>query len=874
MTRRFLVTNSTLLCLIALALFCTPLSQAAEAQKDGTTSIKLNARSFFDGNFKYGDWLPIEVTLENYGEAVEAQVETTISSPYNGTTFNTTFRREVSLGQRANKRLILYIQPFVQTANVSRNVVYDAKVELKINNQKLDEKSVKLQPLNPSDYLVGALVSDPNVLTGLNNLKVGPQRSRVTAVALNLAEIPDRMEGLRSLNALIISETATDGLTGAQRTALRDWVSTGGQLLLMGGNGWGRVREAFDSSFLPFDVLDFANITDVSSLLPVPGEKALLAKPVAMARGQVLQGARALAFGPPTGNAGPSPMITERRLGGGRVIAVAVDLTAPALLDWSGNSRSWQELFNYNAGSNNALYSEQNPQLKNAADLQAFISSVPDLQVPNLMPFLIIFGIYVLIMSPLNYLVLKRVGRLELAWVTIPLSIAVCTGVTISIANSQPPGQIIISQMSVVQVGPGQDNAQVRSYAALFSPEDRRYQVALEAQEGLTGSLLLPMIRNTNGATENDPAKVVVQGEHSRLDGLQIGQWGAQGFSAETTLPAQKFQLSSDLYFQRDQSLPDNYKIVGTIRNTTNTTIRNALLILGDMPVKLKDEVIDPGEAVKVEFNLPSPTAMAQAYCSNNYGSYGSFPPQTPGDRISNLLRQDRGNQRDDKLMANRAGFLKKIFDSGRYSPINPQRGVDLVGWLDQNPLPISVDDVTVQDKTSQVLIARLPVSGETREGEARFIAPGAYLWPESSSNDAGLSPLTNRTDRLDEVCLTRGSVTVQYRLPTEQTQARVNKLTLYLNSVSTSSQRSPSPPDRVEVYDWQSGKWQLLNNLTNSAVAVTSGNYAPPTPRPNDIPNAARYVEPQTGRILLRFGVDGNGTILTQFNLSAEANR
>lgn len=864
--------------LATLVLIAPASATDTSARPEPNYNVKMAARSFYDGNFKYGDWLPIEISLENFGEALDAQVETTIASNFNGTSLNTTFRREVSLGQRANKRFTLYIQPFVQTTNVSRSVSYEAKVVLKTDDQKLDEKAVKLQPINPTDYLVGAVVTDPNALAGMNNLKVGALRSRILAVPLTLSDIPDRAEGLRSLSSLIISETATDGLNGAQRDAIKDWVNTGGQLLLMGGNGWGRVREAFDSSFVPFDVLDFVNITDVSALLPVPGERATLSRPVAMARGQVLQGAKALAYGPPGANgAAPTPLVAERRVGAGRVIATAIDLTLPLVLDWTGSSRVWQELFNFNASGYNTLYNEQNPQLKNAADFLGFISSVPELQVPDLLPFLLIFGAYILVVGPLNFVFLRRIGRLEWAWGTIPAGILLCTGLTLYITNSQPPGQVLISQMSMVEVAPGQDTAQVRSYAAVFSPEDRRYQVAPEPRDGLNASLLLPLNRSGSSGTNDTDSinRVIVQGDRARMDGLPIGQWAAQGFSTEASIPSRSLQLSSDLYFQQDDNQPDNAKIVGTIRNTTGTTLRNSLLILGDTPIKLKD-TIEPGEAVPVEFGLPSPTGMAPAFCSNSYTSYGSFPPQSPGDRIASLLRGDRPDRRDDRLIANRAGFLKKMFESGRYSPLDPNRGLDFIGWMDQNPLPLSVDGVTVQAKTSQVLVTRLPISSQRKDDVTQFFLPGSYFWPENATNETGLSALTNRTDRDDEVCITKGSVVAQYRLPVEQGTMKANRMALYLNSVTSSSQRSPVLPDRIELYDWQAGKWQQLNGLANSALPQNnSTGLNSPTPKRNEIPNASRYVDPMTGRILLRFSTDSSTlNLLTQFSLTVEGAR
>ncbi len=860
-----------LLFFVATLLFLIPLPASAQNSSQGF-NVKLAARSFFDGNFKYGDWLPVEINLENFGEALDTSVEATITSLYNGNTLNTTFKKEINLAQRANKHFILYLQPFVQTSNVSRSVSYEAQVQLKANGRKLVEKTVKLQPINPQDYLVGTLVSDPNSLASLNNVKVGPLRSRVTAIPMTLADIPDKPEGLRSLNAIILGDTPTDSLSGLQRLALKNWVSMGGELLLMGGPGWSKVKEAFDPTFLPFDVLDFANTSDISGLHPIPGEKGILSKPVALARGQVLQGATPLAFTSTSGTSTQYPLVIERKIGSGRIVATAVDLVSPVLLDWNGSNRVWQDLFNFNAGVYNSLYSEQNPHLKNAGDLLGFISSVPDLSLPNLLPFLGILGIYILVISPLNYLILKRSQKQEFAWVSIPLSILVATGITIYLTHSEIPGQVIVNQMSVIQVGPAQENSQVRTYAAVFSSEDRQYQVSLQAQEGMGSPLMTPLNRvGTNSTPESETPRLVVQGDGARMDGLAIGQWAAQGLSAETLLPVRNFQISSSLFFKRVPDQPEIAKIVGTIRNNTGSTIRNALLVLGDNPTKLKD-IIEPGETVNVDYSLPSPTLSVPAYCSTSYSNSGSFPPQTVGDKISNLLTQDLTIRREDRLLSNRAGFLKKMFDSGRYSPLDSSRGLDLIGWLDQNPLPFDVRGVTIESKSNQVLAARLAVSSETRDGENKLFIPSMYLWPENNVNETGLSPLSSRTDRMDEVCVTKGNVVSTFRLPIDQGPFRVKRLTLYLNSVTSNSQRSPTLPDRTEIFDWQSGKWEVISGLVNSAIQVPNGSSTPPSPKPNEITDPLRFVDLQTGRLLIRFSVDSNTTnLLTQFNFFFE---
>lgn len=856
--------------LLSFGIFAWTPSTALSEPSKANPNIKMITRSLFQGNFKFGDWLPVEVSLENYGAAVDVQIQANIVTRVSAVNYSTTYERDVTLGERANKRLLLYIVPFVETSNSSGQVVYDTPIILKAGDQRLAEDKVNLQPRSPTDYLVGAFTQDPNSLNNLNNLKVGGQRYRVTSLSLNLNDIPDRGSGLRSFNALIMSEQNTDSLSAEQRTALREYVEAGGQLILEGGSGWSKVQSGFNAAFLPLDVHSYVNIDNLNNLVPPDGEliKATetLSRPAVIAQAQVMQDARLLSHilnGPNI-----VPVAAERQIGEGRVVGMSIDLAVPPLMDWSGATQFWQELFNFNITPPHSLYSDTNPQIKNASDMLGLVTSVPELKLPDISTFFIFLAVYLVLVGPVNYILLKKFKMLALSWLTLPGLTLIFTFVSLNYANSQPPGQVLINQLSVVQVGSDQTLAQIRSYAAVFSPEDRQYDItpAVANLDNQNRSLITPLNRFSSALSDADATRLIVQGDHPYLNNFQIGQWNAQGFSLETSIPAQPFQVSADLHYA-------DGKIVGTIHNNTTLTLKNTMLTLGDSPVKFKD-VIEAGEIVPVDFSLPSPTTAVQGFCSTNFTSSSSFNSSTPSERIANLFQQDR---KDDKLIQSQANFLRKIYDSGRYSPINTRRGLDLIGWMDQNPVAISVNGLTSQTKASQVLLARLPVDAETSGGDGRLLLPSMAFFPESVTANNGQPVLTTRSDRADQFCLNKNSVTIQFRLPVESGPFKVKKLTLYINAFSTGGgQRGPINPDAYEMYDFQAQTWTALTNITNSAVTVNAGsNFTnPPPPVKNVIENAGRFADPASGRILLRLSSNSNVPLFVQQGLEVEGSR
>jgi hypothetical protein len=856
--------------LLSIGIFAGTPSAALSDQFKANPNVKMTTRSLFQGNFKFGDWLPVEVSLENFGEAVDVQVQATIVTRVSSVNYSTTYQRDVNLGERANKRLLLYIVPFVETSNSSGQVVYDTPIILKAGDQRLAEAKVDLQPRSPTDYLVGAFTQDPNSLSNLNNLKVGGQRYRVTSLNLNLNDIPDRGSGLRSFNTLIISEQNTDSLSAEQRTALREYVEAGGQLILGGGSGWSKVQSGFDASFLPLDVHNYVNIDNLNNLMSPNGEEikvnAPLSRPAIIAQAGVMKDARLISH--ILNGQTVVPVAAERQIGAGRVVGMSIDLAVPPLMDWSGATQFWQELFNFNITPPHALYSDTNPQIKNAADMLGLVTNVPELKLPEISTFLLILAIYLVLIGPVNYFILKKFKMLALSWLTLPAVTVLFTFICLNYANSQPPGQVLINQLSVVQVGSDQTLAQVRSYSAVFSPEEHNYDITpmvanLDNQNRL---LITTLNRSTSALSEPDATRLIVEGDHPYLENFQIGQWNAQGFALETSVQAQPYQISADLHYA-------DGKIVGTIHNDTAFALTNTMLTLGDAPVRFKD-VIEAGEIVPVDFSLPSPTAAVQGFCSSNFTSSSSFNSSTPSERIANLFQQDR---KDDKLIQSQANFLRKIYDSGRYSPINTQRGLDLIGWMDQNPVSISVNGFTSQSKASQVLLARLPVDFETSAGDGRLLLPSMVFFPESVTADNGLPVLTTRSDRTDQFCLNKNSVTVQFQLPVESGPFKVKKLTLYINAFSTGgAQRGPVNPDTYEMFDFQAQSWAALTNITNSAVVVNAGsNFSnPPPPVKNVIENAGRFADPVSGRILLRISSNSNSPLFIQQGLEVEGSR
>ena len=87
-------------------------------------------------------------------------------------------------------------------------------------------------------------------------------------------------------------------------------------------------------------------------------------------------------------------------------------------------------------------------------------------------------AIYIIVIGPLNYLVLKRLGRRELAWLTIPCLLIIVYSVVAYLTGFSLRGtQATINRLALVQVWPGTDQAQVDGVIGVLAPRRAIYNL-------------------------------------------------------------------------------------------------------------------------------------------------------------------------------------------------------------------------------------------------------------------------------------------------------------------------------------------------------------------------------------------------------------
>lgn len=853
------------LLLFFITVGCWPDHAAAQtANTAATPRVQFTAQVLYDGDFKYGNWLPIQVTLQNQSGIANVQIQASVTNNNSNAKNTTIYRRSVQLSDYALKKVLLYVRPIEPDSGTSGvGLNYPLQIQLTANNQLISKQTVQLKPVGTTDYLVGVIGASQAVANQLNDMHVGPSNSRVTTVVLQTGDLPDRAEGLGSFNALIVSNTSTDNLSSQQQTALKDWISQGGNLILMGGNGWSKVKAGFSPDLLPFQVYDYSNVNDLNGVVQMLGDSQTdpLNQAVVIAKADVLQGASALASESWNDTASPTPLIAQRVIGLGRIFATAADFLVPPLPNWSETARIWQNLLNYSAPY---LQTSPNTNYRARSTTPVFsqISNIPNVRLPDLTIFIILALIYVLVVGPLNYFLLRHFRRTNLAWVSLPLSALVFVGLLyLFFINRLPSSQTMVNQISVIQMDASSHTAKLQTYAAVLSDQDKNYSVQVNLPDSSDFGLFDPLPPQNYYNNRQVSNLVEEDTNTASLNNFHVGQWNVQGFSMQSNLNNANYNLQTDLHFQ-------NNTIVGTIRNNMGQGLHNVMLAMGENLIRLSD--IASGQNINIKLALPSPTSASLAYCGTNFSGYSAYAVSPTVEKIGTLWNEDNTS---NKLLQNRLDFVKKLFQDGELGPLNPHLGLHIIGWLDQNPSPITLDNQMVQSYSQQLLVESLPVSTSANSATNKVAIPAGFLMPDNTTNELGLSAYTSRFDQQNQVCVDTGKVTVEYHLTADGSSFKPQQLQLYLNSFTADSDRSPQNPDLVELYDWQKQGWVQLSNPINSATNLDSdATQILPPAKANDISNPDRYINSQTGLMLIRF--TSKDALQIEFNVAAQGTR
>lgn len=744
----------------------TPLRQV-HAQGEG--DVKLAARVGFDGYCKQDDWLPIRVEVQNTGADLNATVQASYTNSNNGIT---TTSVEVALPSTSRKEFFLYILPqgFLRNFNVS---LLDGK-------QVLEKISLSVNCLTSDNMLIGVLADNPSTYDFLNDLKLITGFARVAH--LNLSDLPDKAQAWNSLGALVVSNVDTGTLTPGQKQALESWLGSGGKLLVTGGLRWQGTAAGL-KDFLPIDVNGTSNVSGLSDLqayLKDPNPLDLRGTVVSV--GTIREGANVLV------KQDSVPLIVQKFVGFGTVYYLAADPALQPLSGWNGN----QDLYSLLLGSQPTIPRWSNRFWYGYNANQA-LGAISELGLPSIFYISCLMGIYVLIIGPLNYFVLSRLKRRELAWVTIPVLVIVFSFLAYGSGLFYRGTTPILNRLVVAQAWDGLDQAHAQALVGIYSPVRARYD--LDSTEHF---LPQPFTSGSGDVQTNNNWTMVQEGSNTILPEIRVEIGGMQAVALEGSLPA--LPISHDLVLTINRTNP---VIAGTIVNNSDFALKDAILITPGNWERLGD--LTPDKSKQVDVSLAP---------SGNGPEFYTIDPMT----ILNLGYDDIQRDVDS---ARRYALLQNVL-APDYQRNDGNWGIYLMGWVDQPVLPVGLKDKRSKTIDTMLYIHRISPAIKY-EGDELTLPVSLFAWESSTPT---VSPYYGQLSADTYELRFRPGIPIPFRT--------IKSMNFQLTSNALPNELIAS------AWDYENKEW----------VQISYGTYN------TDIPEPERYVGP-SGEVRIRVQVN-----------------
>ncbi|NWJ44867.1 MAG: hypothetical protein HXX08_03225 [Chloroflexi bacterium] len=694
------------------------------------SSVKMTIKAGFDGYFKEGTWLPIQVTLENAAnsnEPINGRIEASLDG---FTPDGILYYREVNLSPPYRKTYWLYILGAHSARNLQVRLVDDS-------GAKLAEATKDLSPLNDSGFLIGVVSDDSTALNYINSLDMAQpprnysaflyvyyntintplaNRTRAWIAHLSPNDLPSNPAGLNGLDALVVGDLSTTqlGSGGSDSTALRNsiggWLANGKALLVAGDSGLRKA--AFLQPLLPVtlnggpktvsgsqSLLDFVARGKQTTLPPGSTAPDLLVSDVKLDD----KAAGASALIPPATTNEPL-LLAARGYGLGTSWYFAGELQN--LRGWNQAEAFWQTIFKDYLPRLDYATTARLTQIGNDWSYRITPNNGIKERFDTL-SLIIFLSIYLVIIGVVVYFVLKRYDKREWGWWVVPVLGVLFTIIAYVINSGGLEQDMVISRTAVIMLGQGNDGVMQGSFTGLttlYSNKRNEFDLKV-ADETLFSTSFGDSDTNLSGANSSSGSTGIKQGSSAGYNSMFLGLQQRRSFG---------FESEAERYFNGGivaEAKLNNSKLEGTLENTTNRDWEDVMVFVPGGTVQ-KVGTIKAKEKKAIPALPGVPGANLVETLVN--ASSAQLMNATITNGINYPIGLTKLRKVDGKLVQDpdyhRAVVLESLFGMNGEGLAADNNRFYLIGWSKNAPLPFQIESKTMSNFELALLFEGLAV--------------------------------------------------------------------------------------------------------------------------------------------------------------------
>lgn len=523
-----------MIALLAALVWADP--PTGEELKPDLQGLAMRVEPIGDGVVRNGRWTALDATLVNTGPGGSGTLSTSEQVDLDLHTMG--FSREIELAKASKKRLLLPVAP---------GLGGDHQVALDLGIRGGLDRRVAYRIAQDADVTIGVIGTDALGIQALGRTWGGPVPGMVPRAAgdtrniavglLDPAALPDRSLLYGSYDWVVWPKPQAGQLDAARVDALLGWVADGGHLFVTVSDDAAAVAASPLAEALPVALSGVADrsLAPLGLFLrqPVPDGPA----PVAVGTPRSVPGRDAWIWAETAGQ----PLLSAWSYGLGTVHVLLADPTVEPLAHGVDRLDLWRRLLflpppdagsqwyqpdlpmdysdtlsaldawpeasrssalqpidpvladrlhlgasSYASGSVLQPYSTGNPVEELLRPSLSEIPGVAPLPTGVLMLFSVV---YLLVIGPFDWFVLKALRREPWTWVTYPIYIAIFSGLALVATSLHKGGQAASVRIELVDALPGSPYWRGDDYLGIFAIQ--RTQVRVQA--GFEGGMVTPL---------------------------------------------------------------------------------------------------------------------------------------------------------------------------------------------------------------------------------------------------------------------------------------------------------------------------------------------------------------------------------------------
>lgn len=572
---------------LLLLLGASVLPAAAE-----TVNITVTVEEGLDGKVKRGEGFPASITLENNGGAFSGDLLIQYNPSYNT---GGAISIHVDLPEGSSKTYQVSVPGLIEDSQSyyqNQPLIHLYKGEWKKGNEVSfkGENSLKPKYINPNDRVVGVLSENYD---RLKELRVMPS---IAMLPLTKEQLPKQGVGLEMLDFLVIDEYAVSQLEEEQQQAIQEWIRFGGVLVA------GAAPDASGSYGSLYPLLPMKleeEKTGTTDFLLNAKNTEIPFKEIPIFTGALEKESEVLQ------TSGNQPATIKKPYGNGVILQTSFSLGDQPISSWNGYS-AWFENLMKEAQQNSMVSGRYGQDLYDQLYWE-FAEQNEFFPASNytLAELITIMLIYLVIIVPVLYLVLKKMDKREHSWWVIPSLAIIMSAIVFGLGAKDRIAEPQLNQMGVYKMKEGMLTGVQAS--TLLSNRSGEYKLAFQKEQ-------YRAVQHTNNSFTIDPTTGAVMEDKRKENEIifnNVGYWSSKTIYG-------KAQKETEGAFVVDLSLKNN-QLTGTIQNGYPYDFEEVFVWSGNKKIKIGP--LKAGETLQVNQKIAQ-SFLTGPVMLNNSGMY------------------------------------------------------------------------------------------------------------------------------------------------------------------------------------------------------------------------------------------------------------